>query len=56
VWEWCRNLYSSTSRNRVYRGGSFSYEASYARSSNRNLNAPTIRLNLLGLRPARARH
>ncbi|MBQ1662291.1 MAG: SUMF1/EgtB/PvdO family nonheme iron enzyme, partial [Treponema sp.] len=23
VWEWCDNLYSSSSSNRVYRGGSY---------------------------------
>ena len=59
VWEWCRNLYSTTSTtsaNRVHRGGSFGSEARNARSSNRIDDTPTIRNVNLGCRPQRARY
>ena len=38
------------------RGGSFNNPAVNARSANRNNNAPTIRNNNLGLRPAKTSH
>ena len=43
----------ASSSNRVNRGGSFNNPAVNARSANRNNNAPTIRNNNLGLRPAK---
>ena len=52
VWEWCRNLYGSSS-SRVYRGGSFGSPAVLARSAGRSNGAETIRGHSLGLRPAR---
>jgi formylglycine-generating enzyme required for sulfatase activity/tetratricopeptide (TPR) repeat protein len=39
--------------SRVLRGGSFSSQASYARSSYRNFVGPALRTNVLGFRPAR---
>jgi len=69
VWEWCRDRYGgydlavragdgerqvTGSANRVYRGGSFSNAASFARSAYRSYNSPEFRVNGLGLRPARA--
>ena len=42
-----------SSSNRINRGGSFNNPAVNARSANRNNNAPTIRNNNLGLRPAK---
>jgi formylglycine-generating enzyme required for sulfatase activity len=42
-------------RDRVYRGGSFSYTASLTRSANRNRNAPEYRNFNLGMRPAGVR-
>ncbi len=69
VWEWCREHYSdygsersgdgvrpdSADRSavRVDRGGCFDYPAAGARSAARGSNAPSIRGNSLGLRPAR---
>ena len=38
---------------RVYRGGSYSDSARYARSARRSNNSPEARYNSLGLRPAR---
>jgi serine/threonine protein kinase/formylglycine-generating enzyme required for sulfatase activity len=69
VWEWCRDHSSdygsersgdgvrpdsaNRSAYRVRRGGGFSNPAALARSADRYHNAPSIRLSLLGLRPAR---
>ncbi|MGK0303891.1 MAG: sulfatase modifying factor 1, partial [Planctomycetota bacterium] len=69
VFEWCRDWYgdygseqvgdglrsggSTSSSYRVFRGGSFGFAASIARSAYRSRNAPTFRDDLLGLRPAR---
>ena len=38
---------------RVLRGGSFSFDESFARSSSRNANTPTVRLDVSGFRLAR---
>ena len=70
VSEWCRDwygVYSSATRPgdglrkvrsaqnaRVNRGGDYPNAARRARSAYRNLNAPTIRYDNLGVRPARA--
>jgi formylglycine-generating enzyme required for sulfatase activity len=69
VWEWCLDEYGSYagpvragdglrlqgdgSSDRVIRGGSYVAPASLARSSDRGGNAPSIRFNHLGFRPAR---
>ncbi len=69
VWEWCRDWYGdydaevrsedgyrlvgSSSGDRVNRGGSYYFTASYARSAYRLKFAPMIRLSNLGCRPAR---
>ena len=67
VWEWCSDwysssYYSSSSQNnptgpasgsyRVFRGGSWNYDARYCRVSYRNDSSPTKRFNYLGLRLA----
>ena len=52
VWEWCHDIYGSTS-NRVSRGGGFYNPAEDARSANRGSSAPAFRSNNLGLRPTR---
>ena len=68
VREWCRDRYGlyklqvrakdglrmapATSRNRVYRGGSFSYTAALSRVANRSRNSQAFRNYALGLRPA----
>jgi formylglycine-generating enzyme required for sulfatase activity len=70
VWEWCLDGYDGRfyekesgkdpvspwagSTQRVLRGGSFDYIASYARSSDRIDNAPQLRASFLGLRPSRS--
>jgi len=66
VWEWCNDWHGSfqdgevtdpmgpaTGEGRVLRGGSFIFEVSFARSSNRSYNTPTWRRNGLGFRLAR---
>jgi formylglycine-generating enzyme required for sulfatase activity len=69
VWEWCLDEYGGYlgtvrggdglrrrgdgSSNRVFRGGSFNLPARNARSSDRYRTAPSVRVNDLGLRPAR---
>jgi len=65
VWEWCSDWYdgnyysSSPSKNptgaasgtyRVYRGGSWDYDAQYCRLTNRNNNYPTYRYDYVGFR------
>ncbi|MDD6901694.1 MAG: formylglycine-generating enzyme family protein [bacterium] len=65
VWEWCSDWYgsyssssqynptgSNTGSYRVYRGGSWSYDAGYCRVSLRFNNSPTNRSSGLGLRLA----
>ena len=67
VWEWCSDwysssYYSSSSQNnptgpasgsyRVFRGGSWNYNARYCRVSYRNDSSPTKRFTFLGLRLA----
>ncbi len=69
VWEWCRDWlgsYSlgvrdgdgersvSDSTTRVVRGGSFNYSAAAARSTNRTGYSPGLRVNSIGVRPARS--
>jgi formylglycine-generating enzyme required for sulfatase activity len=67
VWEWCRDGYGdygsertgdglrsgSSPANRSLRGGCFVIAATYARAAGRSGSAPSIRNDLLGLRPAR---
>ena len=67
VWEWCRDWYGAYGNERavdglrsvgspadcVNRGGSYFGAATYARAADRSRYAPSIRLNILGLRPAR---
>ncbi len=70
LWEWCLDGYDavfyknassldpvspwSGAAPRVGRGGSFNDSASDARSANRLHSAPELRVNLVGVRPARA--
>jgi serine/threonine protein kinase/formylglycine-generating enzyme required for sulfatase activity len=69
VWEWCRDWYGpygvkpragdgmrspAASSYRVYRGGSFSNDASGARSAIRGYATPASRADYLGVRPARS--
>jgi len=68
VWEWCSDAYAlygapepqgtpetggAARVNRVNRGGSFYHSATHARSAYRNNAAPDMRINHLGVRPAR---
>ncbi|MEM7205178.1 MAG: bifunctional serine/threonine-protein kinase/formylglycine-generating enzyme family protein [Planctomycetota bacterium] len=68
VWEWCLDPYGGyhlptapgdgarqidDRTMRVFRGGSYVYNARLARAANRNSSAPTVRYVGLGLRPAR---
>ncbi|MEZ6196756.1 MAG: SUMF1/EgtB/PvdO family nonheme iron enzyme [Planctomycetota bacterium] len=67
VWEWCRDAFASynvdpapgdglrdhASRDRISRGGSFFGPAILARLAYRVSDVPSIRDDLLGLRPAR---
>ncbi len=68
VWEWCRDGFGDYDRDvepgdgfrkvlgghiRTLRGGSFRSTAAYARSSVRSSYAPEVRVNVLGVRPAR---
>ena len=67
VWEWCYNIYEPYSGsedsgketdvrdnvNRVMRGGSWDFQASYVRSACRLNGVPTNRLSNLGFRVAR---
>ena len=65
VWEWCQDWYDSYPSNsvtdpegpssssisrRVVRGGSWSREARYCRSAERNYNMPGLRHNYIGVR------
>ena len=64
VWEWCMDWYSSSypggsvndpkgatrARGRVFRGGSWSYNAVSCRSAYRSRSNPTIRINSIGFR------
>ncbi len=65
VWEWCQDWYGSYSSSaqsnptgassgfyRVYRGGSWLYDARFCRVSSRFLNTPSNRLSDLGFRLA----
>ena len=53
AYEWCQDWYGPTRTNRVLRGGSFAYNAEYARSASRNLNFPDYRNLSYGFRVAR---
>ncbi|MDR1220464.1 MAG: SUMF1/EgtB/PvdO family nonheme iron enzyme [Treponema sp.] len=65
VWEWCWDWYGAYSgtqsdpsgaaagSDRVRRGGSWSYDARYARSANRNYDTPSYRIGDLGFRLVR---
>ena len=65
VWEWCSDWYADytsysqtdptgpqSGSRRVRRGGSWGGGAGYCRSSSRNINRPTFRIDNLGLRLA----
>jgi formylglycine-generating enzyme required for sulfatase activity len=65
VWEWCADWLEdaplmggidpagpSSGDYRVFRGGSWSFDASYCRAARRNGDRPGLRLYLLGFRPA----
>ena len=67
VWEWCSDWYGgysggsvtdptgpSTGSYRVFRGGSWYYNARYVRAANRDGLGPGDRNLILGLRPARS--
>ena len=49
VWEWCSDADGS---NRVYRGGSWDYEAADCRAAYRNGYDPTYRISFMGFRLA----
>ena len=51
-----RQVPEEGARYRVFRGGSFSYAAVYARSAFRSRYTPENRNNNLGLRPANVSH
>ena len=65
VREWCQDWYgeslsggadpsgASTGERRVDRGGSWSNDARFCRSANRDRDAPTLRVSVLGFRVAR---
>jgi len=68
VWEWCRDWYGPYdwkpragdglrsplgARSRMYRGGSFNYDAAGARSTFRGDGAPDSRIYNIGVRPSR---
>ena len=52
VWEWCQDCYNGDCSYRVYRGGSWSYNASSCRVSNRNYRSPGSRGSNVGFRLA----
>ncbi|OHB64074.1 MAG: hypothetical protein A2Y77_12370 [Planctomycetes bacterium RBG_13_62_9] len=66
VWEWCQDWYgpytsdgvtdpagTASSEFRVYRGGSWYHSARHCRSAFRNREAPTTRVDYVGLRVVR---
>jgi formylglycine-generating enzyme required for sulfatase activity len=65
VWEWVSSAFKpypydasdgreeDASSSRVLRGGSWYYEAGYARAANRGNNSPTVHINDIGFRCAR---
>lgn len=67
VWEWCEDWYGnysdaevtdprgpSETTDRVFRGGSWGFQAEYCRSASRRRNLPEYRRNSLGFRVARS--
>ncbi len=50
---WTDGEGENSSRNRVYRGGSWNFNPRYLRSADRNRYDPDIRINNLGFRVAR---
>jgi formylglycine-generating enzyme required for sulfatase activity len=65
VWEWCSDWYGEYPRsavvdpavlndgsNRVYRGGSWDFNAAFCRSASRNFSTPDYRSYILGFRVA----
>ncbi len=44
VWQWCENEYSSDSKSRVLRGGSWDYGAGNCRAARRSSSAPAARV------------
>lgn len=55
VWEWCEDLYSPNSSYRVFRGGSWYYDAQHLRSAYRRHHSPGYRNNNLGFRLVRTK-
>ena len=54
VWEWCDNLYSSSSSNRVSRGGGYNYYDYRCTVSDRDNDYPYNRYGILGFRVVRS--
>jgi formylglycine-generating enzyme required for sulfatase activity len=54
VWEWCEDCYDSSCSYRVFRGGSWSYSASFCRVAFRYYFAPSSSCDFLGFRLARS--
>lgn len=51
VWEWCEDIYSGSGR--VYRGGSWGYDAANCRVAGRDSSSPVYRYGNLGFRLSR---
>jgi hypothetical protein len=52
VWEWCQDCYNSSCSYRVFRGGSWYYNAGFCRVAGRAYNSPGYRDYALGFRIA----
>ncbi len=50
VWEWCEDWYDEDKKEKVLRGGSWSYNAIGTRSSGRGWDDPDVRYNDVGFR------
>lgn len=53
VWEWCQDLYTHESYDRVLRGGGWGSNAQYLRSANRGNWGPDDRYSFVGFRLVR---
>ena len=51
LWEWCEDLFGD--RGRIYRGGAFVSDISFARSAHREAGDPEQKAYKTGVRPAR---
>jgi sulfatase modifying factor 1 len=54
LWEWCWDKYDENHANRVLRGGSWNFSASYVRAALRNSNSPSYLVSINGGRLARS--